>query len=143
MRSAAIRLARIRGRLAVALARVQDGIAAAEFAMMAPLVLLLLFMVLNLGLLFEAYNGVQHAVGEGARLATLYPRPTDSQITTTIQNAEFGLDPALATAPTYSHGTNSGIAYVDVTLTYNAPITFPLFILPTVPLTYTKRAYQQ
>ena len=121
----------------------RDGIAAAEFAMMAPLVLLLLFMVLNLGLLFEAYNGVQHAVGEGARLATIYPRPADSQITTAIQAAEFGLDPNLAAAPTYSHGTNLGISYVDVTLTYNAPITFPLFTLPAVPLTYTKRAYQQ
>lgn len=135
--------ARLTRRSAAALARAQDGIAAAEFAMMAPLLLLLLFMVLNLGLLFEAYNGVQHAVGEGARLATLYPRPTDSQITTTIQDAQFGLDPALVSAPTYSHGTNSGIAYVDVTLTYNAPINFPLFNLPAVALTYSKRAYQQ
>lgn len=120
-----------------------EGIAAAEFAMMAPLVLLLLFLMLNLGLLFEAYNGVQHAVGEGARLATIYPRPADSQLTAAIQNAEFGLDPSLISAPSYSHGSNSGIDYVDVTLTYNAPITFPLFSLPAVPLTYTKRAYQQ
>lgn len=127
----------------VALVRAREGIAAAEFAMMAPLVLLLIFMVINLGLLFESYNGVQHAVGEGARLATVYPRPTDSQITTAVQRAEFGLDPSLASAPTFAHGTNSGIAYVDVTLTYNAPITFPLFNLPAVPLTYTKRAYQQ
>lgn len=121
----------------------REGIAAAEFAMMAPLVLLLLFLVMNLGLLFESYNGIQHAVGEGARLATLYPRPVDGQITTAIQNAEFGLDPSLVSAPTYQHGTNSGISYVDVTLTYNAPVSFPLFTLPAVPLSYTKRAYQQ
>ncbi|GAC1403875.1 MAG: hypothetical protein NVSMB69_00980 [Novosphingobium sp.] len=127
----------------VAILKASDGIAAAEFAMMAPLVLLLLFLVVNLGMLFESYNGVQHAVGEGARLATIYPRPTDSQITSAVQAAEFGLDPSLASAPTYSHGTNSGIAYVDVTLTYNAPVNFPLFSLPAVPLTYTKRAYQQ
>ena len=127
----------------VAILKASDGIAAAEFAMMAPLVLLLLFLVVNLGMLFESYNGVQHAVGEGARLATIYPRPTDSQITSAVQTAEFGLDPSLVSAPTYSHGTNSGIAYVDVTLTYNAPVTFPLFSLPAVPLTYTKRAYQQ
>lgn len=126
-----------------ALVRDRDGIAAAEFAMMAPLVLLLLLLLVNLGLLFEAYNGVQHAVGEGARMATLYPRPTDNQITTAIQSAQFGLDPNLATAPTYSHGTSSGISYVDITLTYNAAVDFPLFNLPAVPLTYTKRAYQQ
>lgn len=125
------------------LARDDRGIAAAEFAMMAPLVLLLLFMVINLGLLFEAYNGVQHAVGEGARYATIYPRPSDDQITTVIQNAQFGLDPNLVSAPTYTHGNSNGIDYVDVTLSYQAPVSFPLFTMPAVPLSYTKRAYQQ
>lgn len=127
----------------IRLAKDGEGIAAAEFALMAPLVLLLIFMVINIGLLFESYNGVQHAVGEGARYATIYPRPSDDQITTVIQNAQFGLDPQYVSAPSYSHGTSNGIAYVDVTLSYQAPVSFPLFTLPAVPLSYTKRAYQQ
>lgn len=123
--------------------RDHGGIAAAEFALMAPLALLLIFMVINVGMLFEAYNGLQHAVGEGARYATIYPRPSDAQITTVIRNAEFGIDPSLATAPTLTHGTSSGIDYIDVTLTYSAPVSFPLYNLPAVPMTYTKRAYLQ
>lgn len=126
-----------------AVLRAREGIAATEFALLAPLLLLLVFAMVSIGMLFETNNGVQHAVGEGARYATIYPRPTDSEITTVVQNAEFGLDPALASAPTFTHGTNGGVSYVDITLTYSAPISFPLFSLPAVPLTFSKRAYQQ
>lgn len=119
-----------------------EGGSAVEFALTAPVMLLLVVGAINLGPLFEAWNGVQHAVGEAARKATLYPRPTDADIIAAAQLSSFGLDPANADTPTVTHGTANGQTYAEVTVSYRVPMNFPMFNLPSVPLSYTKRVYQ-
>lgn len=124
------------------LRRDRTGGSAVEFALTAPVMMTIVVGAINMGPLFEAWNGVQHAVGEAARKATLYPRPDDSAIIAAAQVSSFGLDPANADTPTVTHGTANGQTYAEITVSYRVPMNFPLFNLPDVPLRYTKRVYQ-
>jgi hypothetical protein len=56
-----------------------DGAAAVEFALIVPLLILLLFGITQFGLTFIRYQGVQSAAREGARIASL-SQTTDSMI---------------------------------------------------------------
>ncbi|MBA3730486.1 MAG: pilus assembly protein, partial [Sphingomonas sp.] len=64
------------------LRRNERGAAAIEFAIAVPILILMIYGIFRLGLLFQANAGMQHALGEGARYATIYPTPTNTQIQT-------------------------------------------------------------
>jgi Flp pilus assembly protein TadG len=46
--------------------------------------------IAELGILFMANAGLRNAVAEGARYATIYPRPSDAQIRQRITDTRFG-----------------------------------------------------
>ena len=52
------------------LRRDQGGAAAIEMAFALPAMIILIWMIVQLGLVFRAMAGIQHSLGEGARLAT-------------------------------------------------------------------------
>ncbi len=60
------------------LRRDEHGAAVIEMAFALPALILLMWMIVQLGLVFRAMSGIQHGLGEGARTATLYSpsRPT-------------------------------------------------------------------
>lgn len=127
------------------LARQERGAAAIEFGIIAPVLLLMLFGLLQLGVMFNAQAGLKNAVAEGARYATIYPNPSDTQIRDRITNRRFGMQPALIGGPTITRGNNAGpdgnVKYVEITMTYSVPMNFVFFDLPAVQLTETRRAY--
>jgi Flp pilus assembly protein TadG len=49
----------------------EDGAALVEFAVLAPLLILLLFGIIEFGYLFAQYNEIRHAAREGARYASV------------------------------------------------------------------------
>ena len=53
------------------LRRCQRGAAVIEFALSLPILVLLIYGIFQVGLMFQANAGMQHALGEGARYATL------------------------------------------------------------------------
>ena len=53
----------------------------------------MLWIIVQLGLVFRAMSGIQHGLGEGARMATLFPKPTDTAIRTKISDAVYGIGP--------------------------------------------------
>ena len=53
------------------LRRCQRGAAVIEFALTVPILVLIIYGIFQVGLLFQANAGMQHALGEGARYATL------------------------------------------------------------------------
>lgn len=117
------------------------GSAAAEFALAVPVLVLFLAGIAQLGVLFAANAGLQQAVGEGARLATIYPRPDDTTITTRIRKMSFALNATYLDAPTLTHGVANGVPYLDISLTYHPPVNFIVFSGPQISITQSRRAY--
>lgn len=124
--------------------RNQRGAAAIEFGIIAPVLLLMLFGLLQLGVMFNAQAGLKNAVAEGARYATIFPNPTNDQIRDRITDRRFGMQAALISGPTITRGLGGptgNIKYVEITMTYSVPLNFVFFTLPSVTLTETRRAY--
>lgn len=123
----------------IRLLRDQRGAAAIEMAIALPVLILIIYGIFRIGLLFEANAGMQHALGEGARLATLFPTPTDTQITTRMNARLFGNGYGSFTvaAPTTSVTADSK----TLTITYTTPMDFLLLPGPTVTMTRSKVVY--
>ena len=62
------------------LPRDESGATMVEFAFALPVLILMIWMLVQMGLLFRANSGIQHALGEGARFATLWPTPTKDDV---------------------------------------------------------------
>jgi Flp pilus assembly pilin Flp len=127
------------------LGRDRRGLAAVEFALIAPVFLLLIFGMLQLGMLFMANHGLRNAVAEGARHATIFPRPTDAQIVKHIEQGQFGLKSQYLTKPKieWKQVSGSGANFVDISMEYSAPVDFIFFKTPPIKLTQTRRAFVQ
>ena len=119
------------------------GIAALEFGLIMPGLVLMVVGIAQLGVLFMANAGLSEAVAAGARYATIWPRPSDSQIQTCVTGAAYGMVAANLSTPTVAHGVSSGANYVDITATYSQPMDFIFFTGPTVTLSETRRAFIQ
>ena len=119
------------------LKRNERGAAAIEFAIAVPVLVLIIYGIFRIGLLYQANAGMQHALGEGARLATLYPTPTDTQITAKMNAKLFGQGYGTFTVSTPTTGATSK----TLTITYTTPMDFLLVPGPTVTLTRSKVVY--
>jgi len=125
-----------------ALAEDRRGAAIIEFAIAAPVFLLLVFVIIQLGLLFGAKAGLESSIDEGARFATIFPTPSDTAIISRIQAKQFMLNRATVTGPTITHGTTSvGTAYIDIQASASVPLNLVFFQVAPITLNYTRRAY--
>ncbi|WP_313669829.1 TadE/TadG family type IV pilus assembly protein [Sandarakinorhabdus sp.] len=122
-------------------ARNRSGATAAEFAMTLPLFLAFVFVFFGIGAVFWANAGLRHSVGEGARMATLFPLRSNTAIANTILDNSFGLG-GVMTQPTITPGTANGQNFVDITVTVNPR--FNLFFIEVEPITMTetRRVYR-
>lgn len=119
------------------ISRDQSGAAAIEMAIAVPVLTLFLWGIFQVGIAFQASAGMQHALGEGARYATIWPTPTNDQIKTRINSKVFGTGVGTFSEPT----VNNGADYKDLSVTFNMPMSFLFFNGPSVSLTRTKRVY--
>ncbi len=119
------------------------GAAALEFAFAAPILLTFIIGIAQLGILFFANSGLKSAVGEGARYATIYPRPSDEQIIARINDRRFGLDPTYLSAPTITSCVSNGRNCIDIQVSYSAPVDFLFFQTPPLTLTERRRVFVQ
>ena len=120
-----------------------EGSAAIEFAVAVPALVMMIWGMFQIGLVFQANSGMQHALGEAARYATIYPTPSDTQLQSRITATKFGLGNGTWDSPQID---NTNIAPADggykvISVTYHQPMDFLLFDGPTVNLTKTKRVY--
>jgi len=72
------------------------GSAAVEFAVSVPVLIFMIWGIFQVAMVLQAQAGIQQAMGEGARLATIFDtttnaRPTNAQISSKIVNAKFGI----------------------------------------------------
>lgn len=140
------------------LIRDERGTAVIEIAIVLPTLVLFLWGIFQLGIAFQAVAGMQHALGEGARLATICQNPTangvcstasDTAIVDRVNEELFGTglgdfdaavsrpvdDPATATVD------ESKVDYLELTATFTMPTNFLFFDGPNLNLTRTKRVY--
>ena len=121
----------------------EHGAAAVEFALAVPVLILVIWGIFQVGLLFEANSGMQHALGEGARLATIYDSstsnhiPTDTSIKAMETAKLFGPKDGTFTVSDPVDGTG----YKDLSIQYTRTMDFLFFTGPTVTLTRSKRVY--
>lgn len=125
------------------LLRDRRGAAALEFAFAAPVLFLFIIGIAQLGILFFANSGLKSAVGEGARYATIYPKPPNTAVAERITSRRFGLDPAYLTAPTIANCPTGGRPCIEIQMSYSAPIDFLFFQTPPVTLVERRRVFVQ
>lgn len=122
----------------------QDGAAAVEMALALPVLISMIYGIFQVGLLYQANAGMQHALGEGARYATLCTptgtsctSPTNDQIKARMTSKLFGKGDGsfLVLEP----GTGAG--YRDLKIRYTKKMSFLFINGPTITLNRDKRAY--
>lgn len=117
------------------------GAAVIEMAFALPALIMLMWMIVQLGLVFRAMSGIQHGLGEGARFATLFPKPTDAAIKTKITDTVYGIGPGSFTIPTPVSGNADGANYLDLKVTYTQATNLLLLPGPTITVSRSKRVW--
>ncbi|WP_294123589.1 TadE/TadG family type IV pilus assembly protein [Sphingomonas sp.] len=128
-------------RLLAKLRRNDRGAAVIETAFALPALVLMMWMIVQAGLVFRAMSGIQHGLGQGARTATLFPKPSNTAILASINDAVYGIGPGTFTIPTPVSGTADGANYLDLKVTYTQPTDMLLFPGPTITVSRSKRVW--
>jgi Flp pilus assembly protein TadG len=126
------------------LRRDEDGAGAVEFALVAPALLGFIIGLTQLGMLFFANADLHNAVAAGARVAVVFPRPSDSTVIGKITSMLTKLDQTKLSTPTITHGTDgNGNDYEDIAVTYQVPLNFIFFMTPAITLRENRHVYVQ
>ncbi|MGN6156421.1 MAG: TadE/TadG family type IV pilus assembly protein [Sphingomicrobium sp.] len=128
--------------------RDDSGSAAMEFALAVPVLIMMIWGIFQIAMVLQADAGVQQALGEGARLATIYDtdtnsRPSDSDISSAIVSAKFGVGNGTWHTPVIDDSNEAADGYIDISVQYDVPTDFLLFQGPDVTLSHSKRVYTQ
>lgn len=115
-----------------------SGATIIELAFVLPIMLIFLFGIMQLGMVFEGQAGMSHALGEGARLATLYPAPSATAIQDRMQNSVFKANNfgSYQVMPIVQNGKT-----VLLEVKYTMPMSFFMINLPDVTLDRQKLVY--
>ena len=125
------------------LRKCQRGAAALEFAISVPILVVCIYGIFQVGLLYEANAGMQHALGEGARLASLYDRsttshvPTDDAIKAKMNAQLFGRNDGTFVVADPVPGTG----FTTLSISYTRQMSFLLFPGPNITLNRSKKVY--
>ena len=134
----------------VSIRRDEQGAAAIEMAFALPILLLFVYGIFQFGVILQANAGMQHALGEGARFATLCQNPTatgcsvpsDAAIVTRMSSKVFGMNVGTFGTPTVSTPATSVCTNCKLlSVTYSVTPDFLFFAGPPINLTRTKRVY--
>lgn len=119
----------------------EGGAAVIEMAAALPILIIMLYMIVQLGLAFRAMSGIQHALGEGARQATLWPVPDTDDIEAKMEEAVYGIGPGDFDIEPPAEGTADGSDYLDLEVTYTQPTDLIIIPGPTITVSRSKRVW--
>lgn len=125
------------------------GAAAIEMAFALPVFIMMIWAFVQLAQMFRALAGMQQALGQGARYATLCLNPsttgctppTTTQVQTKITASVYGVGPGTFTVPTPTSGTSGAGGYYDLTVSYSQPTSLLIVPGPTVNVSKSKRVW--
>lgn len=128
----------------------QRGVAAVEMALALPVLVVMLYAIVQLGEVYRAMAGIQQALGQGARYATLCLNPSTSgcsvptgqEVHDKIIASVYGIGPGTfnANTPTLQSTGTTG-KYYDLQVTYTQPTSLLLFPGPTINVSRSKRVW--
>jgi Flp pilus assembly protein TadG len=132
----------------------EEGAAVVEFAFAMPLLIMFIWGIAQFGMVMAADAGIQNALGEGARMATIFPTPDNTTIRQRMQASLFGnflgsytiTTPAITnvTRTTTTNGVTSTTVigrYMDLNVTYTVTPNFLFFNGPVITMPRSKRVY--
>lgn len=119
----------------------RNGVTAIEAALLLPVLVLAMVGIAQLGILYFAHSGLRNLVAEGARFATVSPRPTDPAIKARIQQGGFGLVQERISAPVISYGKEGQADYADIELSYSVRLNFIFWNTDPIELTERRRVF--
>ena len=117
------------------------GATVVEFAFAAPVLLMIMLGVFKMGSYHFAQNSVNNALEEAARSAAVYPTPADSQLQATFADNLLKQEADVKVELGITHGTSSGIDYVDLSTRYVVPIDIAFVDLGDIPVSASRRVY--
>jgi hypothetical protein len=117
------------------------GAAVIEMAFALPAMIIMMWAIVQLGLVFRAMSGIQHALGEGARFATLFPQPENDAIHDKIEEAVYGIGPGTFTIADPVADIEDGSVYLDLTVSYTQSTDLLLLPGPDITVSRTKRVW--
>ena len=124
------------------LVRDDRGAAAIELAFALPALVMLIWGIVQLGMAFRAVAGIQHSLGEGARLATIWPQPSNDAIEAKMEEVVYGIEPGTFTIHPPEPGlSDAGEAYLDLKVSYTQPTNLLLLPGPTITVEREKRVW--
>lgn len=117
----------------------QDGAAAIEMAIVLPILVLLVFGIIQWSIAYNRSQGLHAAAREGARVGSL-PSTTQSEIVSRVHDALDGVLPdptkaAVTVTPATDRPCNLSDGRVTVKVALNHNIDIPLWGVKTVTLT--------
>jgi hypothetical protein len=129
--------------------RNKEGAATVEMAFALPVLIVMIWMFVQLAEIYRAVAGIQQALGEGARYATLCLSPsttgcsipTGAQIATKVNSSVYGIGPGTFTVPTPTKQTVGTSSYYDLTVSYTQPTSLLLAPGPTINVSRSKRVW--
>jgi len=139
------------------LSRDESGAAAVEMAFALPVLVIMLWAFVQLAQVYRAVAGIQQALGEGARYATLcYSQsvagcappaagtgtsPAAGTIKAKIYASVYGIGPGTFTVDDPRPGTSGTGTYYDLTVCYTQPTNLLIFPGPTIRVSRSKRVW--
>ncbi len=124
-----------------AIIRSNRGVSAVEAALILPIFLFLLLGALKFGEVLYARSAMNSAVEESSRYATIYPTPTDADITARFRARSFGFIPSRVT-PTITRGAISAtVKYIEVKASWSHSIDLILFTVGPINISAKRRVY--
>ncbi len=119
----------------------QVGSVAIEAAIALPVLFAFLGAIAQLGMVMFVQTSLNHATGEAARFATIYPTPSDSEIESKARNATFGGRASAIRSVTVTRGTDDGRKFAEITMIYDYPLTSWFVEGSAYTLRQSRRAY--
>ena len=128
-------------RIVTSLKRDRSGVAAVEFALVAPILIAMIFGIWNAGFMLFADNGIRDAVEVGARSATVFPRPSEAAIRQKINDRYFGPRAGTISGPTLTYGVRNTAPVVTISMSYTHQINFPFMANRSVTFSHQRTVY--
>jgi Flp pilus assembly protein TadG len=135
----------------------ERGAAAVEMAFALPVLVVMLWAFVQLAQVYRAVAGMQQALGEGARYATLCltqsatgcaapnpgtgTSPSSGTIKAKIYTSVYGIGPGTFTVDDPVLGSSGTAKYYDLTVRYSQPTNLIMFPGPTMSLMRKKRVW--
>lgn len=129
------------------LLRSDRGATTVELALVLPILVLFVYGIVVVGIMFQANAGMQHALGEGARLATLFPTPSNTAISTKMSDKLFGTANGSFTSYVVTGtggtpcNTTATTGFKTLRVTYSMPVNFLFFSAPNLTMSRCKTVY--